>query len=221
MTSTDTSAPKRVVLYRRVSTINQQEDGHGLDAQTTQLQAFVASRGWTVVADCADTASGATTKKRPELARAIELCETGQADVIVVTKIDRVSRSAADFANLLCQAQNNGWALVIVELGLDLTTPMGAFTAQIMCSVAELERKMIAQRTKEGLAAARAKGVQLGRRSNVPADVLGRIVAERETGLSLRAIAEVLNDSEVPTVAGGTTWRASSVAAILKSAEPR
>lgn len=213
-----TETPRRAVLYSRVSTKTQADDGYGLDAQSTALHSYVAGRGWTVVAECSDAASGATTKKRPQLAHAIELCETGEADVIIVTKIDRVSRSAADFANLLCQAQVNGWALVIVELGLDLTTPMGAFTAQIMCSVAELERKMISQRTKEGLAAARSQGVKLGRPGASP-ELRLLIENAREQGQSYAAIAATLNADNVPTPRGGKAWYPSTVRSIVTAEE--
>jgi len=71
----------------------------------------------------------------------------------VATKIDRVSRSVRDFANLVLDAQAGKWALVVLDIGLDLSTPIGKFVAHVL-SAAELERAMIGQRTNDGLAEA-------------------------------------------------------------------
>src|SRR3954463_2770787 len=154
----------RVVAYTRVSTREQAEDGHGLDAQRAQLTAQATARGWEIVAFCEDKGlSGASMEGRNELARAILMVETGEADALMATKIDRVSRSVRDFADLVDRAQAGKWNLVVLDLGLDLSTPMGEFAAHILCAAAQLERRMIGQRTKDGLAAAKAKGVRVGR----------------------------------------------------------
>lgn len=87
-------------------------------------------------------------------------------------KINWVSRSVAHFAAPVCRANTKGWALVVLDIGLDLTTPMGKFTANVLCAAAaELERDMISQRTKDGLAAAKAKGIKLGGPRSLPEDV--------------------------------------------------
>jgi DNA invertase Pin-like site-specific DNA recombinase len=72
----------------------------------------------------------------------------------VATKIDRVSRSVRDFANLVLDAQAGKWALVVLDIGLDLSTPIGKFVAHVLSAAAELERAMIGQRTNDGLAEA-------------------------------------------------------------------
>jgi DNA invertase Pin-like site-specific DNA recombinase len=99
-----------------------------------------------------------------------------------------------------------------------MTDPMGRFTAGILAQVAQLERELIGQRTKEALQAARERGVVLGRPSSVPDPVRARIVGERKSGRSFRAIAEGLNRDEIPTAQGGERWHASTVRSITMAA---
>ena len=109
--------------------------------------------------------SGASLAGRNDLVRAVHLIESGQADALLATKVDRVSRSVADFAGIIKRAREKDWTLVVMDLGLDLSTSTGKFVAHIMSAVAELERDMISDRTKAGLAAARARGVSSAPRS--------------------------------------------------------
>lgn len=206
----------KIVAYARVSTREQADTGHGIDAQRTELRRQAELRGWQIVAWCEDLGlSGKDMSKRDQLAEAVRLVESGQADALVVTKIDRVSRSVADFAALVCRANTRGWALVVLDIGLDLTTPMGKFTANVLCAAAELERDMISQRTRDGLAAAKAKGVRIGAPRTLPEDVADRITTMRQGGATLAAIADTLNAESVPTAKGGDRWWPSSVRAIL------
>lgn len=206
----------RVVAYIRVSTREQAEDGHGLDAQRAQITAQAAVRGWDVVAWCEDRGlSGASMEGRNELARAIRLVESGDADAIMATKIDRVSRSVRDFADLVDRAKAAKWNLVVLDLGLDLSTPMGEFAAHILCAAAQLERRMIAERTKDGLAAAKSKGVRVGRPPGVSDVIVERITTMRDDGMTLVDIAERLTTEQIPTARGGTRWWPSTVGGVL------
>ena len=99
----------RVVAYTRVSTREQAEDGHGLDAQRTAIEGECARRGWQLVDLCTDEGlSGASLKGRNELVRAVRMVESGEADAIMATKIDRVSRCVADFADLIAVRTSTG-----------------------------------------------------------------------------------------------------------------
>ncbi len=208
----------RVVAYTRVSTREQAEDGHGLDAQRAAIEDEVARRGWQLVDVCTDEGlSGASLKGRNALVRAVRMVESGEADAIMATKIDRVSRSVADFADLIARADRHKWALVVLDIGLDLTTSTGKLVAHIMCAVAEFERNIISDRTKDGLAAAKAKGVRLGGPQAVPDVIAERIHTMREDdGMTLTAIADQLNAEGVPTGRGGKRWWPSTVNAVLK-----
>jgi DNA invertase Pin-like site-specific DNA recombinase len=137
----------------------------------------------------------------------------------MVAKLDRLSRSLFDFAGLMERARRKGWALVALDLGVDTTTPSGEMMAAVLATFAQFERRMIGLRTKEALAAKRAAGVRLGRPRRLSDDVVVSIVADRESGLTLQAIADRLNIENVPTAQGGKLWRAAQVRAVLISAE--
>ncbi len=206
----------RAIGYLRVSTDGQVESGAGLDAQRATLAERAEREGWAldVVAD--EGLSGASVTKRPALLDALARLDAGDADVLVAAKLDRVSRSVADFASLLDRARANGWRLVLLDLGVDTSTPAGKLVASTIAASAQYERRIIGVRTREGLAAKRAQGVRLGRPSSIPADVVRRIVAEREQGHGLRVIAEGLTADGVPTARGGVTWSTSTVQSVLK-----
>ena len=210
-----TSAPLRALGYIRVSTDGQVDSGAGLDAQRAALTAEAARPGFEIEIVTAAGLSAATMN-RPALAEALDRLDRGDADVLVASKLDRVSRSVRDFAGLLDRAQRNGWRIVLLDLG-DTSTPAGEMTANIIASAAQYERRLIGQRTREGLAAKRAQGVRLGRPGGIPTGVLHRIVVERDNGATLVAIAAALTDDGVPTARGGARWYPSTVRAALGS----
>src|SRR4051794_17155362 len=129
----------------------------------------------------------------------MRLPEAGQVDPVVATKIDPVSRSVADFASLVDRARSAGWILVVLDVGLDLSTPTGESVAHILSAAAQLECRMIGQRTNDCLAAARDKGVRVGRPRSLPNDVADRVACLRAGGATFAAIAEQLNPEGVPT----------------------
>ncbi len=174
-------------------------------------------RGWVLVEVYVDAAaSGKAIAGREQLLLALDAVKRGQADVLVVAKLDRLSRSLLDFAGLMARAHRDGWALVALDVDVDTTTPSGRLVANLMASVAEWERETIGARTRDALAAKRTQGVRLGRPRALPLDVLERIVRERAAGRTLRAIAQGLTDDGVPTAQGGT-WASGTVAAALAS----
>lgn len=201
----------RAVGYRRVSTDEQAESGAGLAAQSQTITNECDRRGWTLVEVFTDqSASGKSLEGREGLAAALRMIEPKRADVLVVAKLDRLSRSLLDFAAIMGRARDRGWNLVAVDLGVDLSTPAGEFLASVMASAAQWERRIIGQRTREALAARRAAGVRLGRPPAISNVVSERVNAMRASGLSWRRIAEALNDEGVPTAGGGIRWYAST-----------
>jgi DNA invertase Pin-like site-specific DNA recombinase len=205
-----------VLGYLRVSTDEQARSGLGLDAQRESIRAEADRRGWTVEWIADDGVSGGTApRERVGLSSALDRMTPG--DVLVVAKLDRLGRSALDVIGLARQAEDEGWDVVILDLGLDTTTPVGRFTLTIIAGVAELERDLIRQRTRDALAALKARGVRLGRPHGIPDDVMVRVLAERGTGATLRTIADGLNADGIPTPAG-STWYAATVSRVLNSA---
>lgn len=203
----------RVLFYARVSTIEQGTSGLSLSAQVTRLQAEAAYRGWNEVELISEVAS-AKSLDRPGLKRALELLASGEADTLVACKLDRLSRSVADFVALVSLADQQKWNLIVLDLGLDLASPNGRFVSTILASVAQLERELIGQRTREALAVKRSQGVKLGRPVGVPADVREFITQARSEGYSLTAIADILTKKNIPTAQGGKRWYPSTISAI-------
>lgn len=200
----------RALGYVRVSTDEQGTSGLGLEAQESIVRAEVERRGWRLEHVHRDVASGKSLRRRLEFAEALGVLAEGGADVLVVAKLDRLSRSVSDFAAILARTQREGWALNICDLGVDTTTPSGKMVAQIMMVLAEWEREMIGDRTKAALDAARRRGVKLGRKSNVDPETLRLIRILRESGHSWQRIADALTDEGVPTAQGGR-WHAATV----------
>lgn len=209
---------RRAVGYLRVSTEEQADSGLGLEAQRVIIEAEAARRDWELVEVLVDAgASGKSLSGRPALAEALATVRSADADVLVVAKLDRLSRSLLDFAGLMADAQARGWVLVALDLGIDLSTPAGEFMASVMASAAQWERRLVGQRTREALAVRRAQGVRLGRPPVLSQQVIDRIVAARATGMTLTGIAEDLNAAGLPTARGGARWYASTVRAVLHS----
>lgn len=200
--------------YIRVSTDEQADSGLGLAAQRAAITAEAERRSWHLMAIHEDALSGKSLD-RPGLAAALMAVESGEAAGIVVAKLDRLSRSLADFANLMARAQAAGWNVVALDLGVDLSTAAGEFMANVMASAAQWERRIIGQRTKDALAVKRAQGVRLGRPNVLPAEVVSRIVDAYRAGVGWSAIARALNDDGVPTAHGGRCWYPSTVRSVV------
>jgi DNA invertase Pin-like site-specific DNA recombinase len=207
----------RALGYIRVSTDEQVGSGLGLDAQRRALRAEAKHRGWHLELVVEEGRSAKDLKHRPELVAALDRLDRGEADVLVVSKLDRLSRSVADFGGLLDRAAKRGWSVACLDLGVDTSTPVGAFTSHVVSAAAEYERKIVGQRTRDALAEARAKGVRLGRPQVLPLDVVRRVVVEQQAGRSLRVIAAGLTEDGVPTARGGAAWSSSSVQSVLRS----
>jgi DNA invertase Pin-like site-specific DNA recombinase len=212
MTMSKPQESLRVVGYIRVSTEEQATSGAGLDAQRAAIVAEVELRGWQLAGVLEDAGiSGKSMTGRPGLAAAIGTVERGDAQAIVVAKLDRLSRSLLDFAGLMDRARRKGWSLVALDLQLDMTTPAGEMMAAVMATFAQFERRLIGQRTRDALAQKRLDGVVLGRPRTMDAEVRERIRHDRAAGRSYAAIADALTAEGVPTAQGGRRWHASTV----------
>lgn len=205
----------RLIGYVRVSTAEQADSGAGLTAQRDTIEAAATQRGWRLVRIVDDAGISAKSLDRPGLTAALGAIEAGEADGLVVSKLDRLSRSLLDFSTLMEHSRRKGWALVALDLGVDTTTPAGEMVANVMATFAQFERRLIGQRTKEALAVKKAEGVRLGRPRSVGAATAERITAMRAEGLSVRAIADTLTAEGVPTARGKGAWSASSVQYVL------
>src|SRR5262245_39701925 len=208
----------RVLGYVRVSTDEQSVSGAGLEAQRQAIVADCKRRGWHLVDVVEDAGWSAKDLRRPGIKAALEVLEAGDANALVVAKLDRLSRSLLDFTRLMAAAQKQSWALVALDCNVDTSTPTGEAMASMVATFAQLERRLISQRTKEAMAVKKAQGVHLGRPPVVPQTVVRRIQRQRARGETLRVIAASLNADRVPTAQGGKEWYAATVRGILTRA---
>ena len=210
----------KTIAYIRCSTEEQADSRAGLDAQRSAILDEARRRGWDE-ADLTfveDAGFSGKNLDRPGIEAALDALRKHKADTLVVSKLDRLSRSMLDFAGLMDRASREKWALVALDVGVDTTTPQGELMANVMAVFAQFERKLIGQRTKDALAAKKAAGVRLGRPRVIPDLIVARIVAERTAGKTLRAIVDGLNGDAVPTAMGGRRWYVSTVQSVLGAA---
>lgn len=198
------------VGYCRVSTDKQGERGYGLDAQRAVIEAEAEQRGWTLAHIYVDVASGKSTRRRPEFGAMLGALADKQADVLIVGKLDRLSRSLIDFAQIMGLAQEQGWGIDALDIGVDTSTINGELIANIIMALAQWERRIIGQRTTAALVQVRASGQALGRPSGVTMETRRLIRTLRGSGLSWHKIAQALVAEGVPTAQGGK-WHASTV----------
>lgn len=209
----------KVIAYLRVSTEEQAVSGLGLADQRAAIAAEANRRGWQSVEYVTDDGFSAKSLARPAISDALDQLRTGKAGILVVSKLDRLSRSLLDFAGLMATAEREQWQLVVLDMAIDTTTPSGALMAHVMSAFSEYERRLIGARTSAALAQLKAQGVRLGRPRAMSEEVRERIVRERAEGRTMAAIAESLNAEGVPTARGGAKWHPSTVKAALVSAE--
>jgi site-specific DNA recombinase len=181
---------KRCAIYTRKSTDEGlDQDYNSLEAQRDAGLAFVTSQrseGWTVVQDGYDDGgySGGNVE-RPALKRLLEDIEAGRIDIVVVYKIDRLTRSLPDFAKLVDVFDRNGVSFVSVTQQFNTTTSMGRLTLNILLSFAQFEREVTGERIRDKIAASKAKGMWMGGTPPLGYDVLERklVVNEPEADL--------------------------------------
>ncbi len=219
----------KAVAYYRVSTAKQGASGLGLDAQRQAVETLCVSRGWELVAPPFKEVESGKRDDRVQLAAAIDRCKVTGA-ILVVAKLDRLSRNVG----FLAQLQDSGVRFVAADM-----PEANELTIHIMAAVAQAERKAISNRTKEALAAAKARGQKLGNPNGAAAlrragkgSVAGTAAARASADAhalrlwpvvkrmrvegrnSLGGLAKALNEEGMMTPRGGR-WHPSSVRNLL------
>jgi site-specific DNA recombinase len=227
-------------IYVRVSTEEQAADGYGLDVQRERCRAMATVKGWAVVREYADEGVSGTlgADERPGLAALLADVEADLVRAVVVLSLDRLGRKTRLVLDLVERLADAGAELVSCKESLDTTTPAGRFVLTLFAALAQLERDTIVERTTAGRD---ARGKRDGERGGrVPygyrrvfdpktgasvgvevvedqAAVVRRVIRARKRGQSWRAIAEKLNQDQVPAPRGATAWRHSSVQSIVEN----
>jgi DNA invertase Pin-like site-specific DNA recombinase len=207
--------------YVRVSTREQAERRNGLEAQEASLRAEAERQGWELRVYRDEGASGKDVN--PCLRDALHDLAAGRLNGLVVSKLDRLARSTIHASDIMQRARSQGWTLVMLDVQVDTSKATGSLIANVIAAIAEFERELISERTKDALGAKRARGEQLGRKPKSEAWLVDRIAREREAGDSFTTIADRLTDDQILSPGGRNVWQPSTVrrtsAATLRRAE--
>ncbi len=184
----------RAAIYCRKSTDHGlEQDFNSLDAQQDACESYIASHapdGWEYVDSFSDGGFSGGTMIRPGLQKMMEDIKQGLIDIVVVQRVDRLSRSLIDFSKMMEVFDEYGVAFVSVTQQFDTSTSMGKLILHVLLSFAQFEREMIAERTRDKIAAARRKGKYSGGRP-----LLGYDIERNESGSRL-----VINTEEAKQV---------------------
>ena len=190
--------------------------------QAQSIDAVCRQRGWHLLELVRDVeTAGGGSLKRPGLTYAVDRVAKGEASCIVVSELSRLSNSAAELSRVLEWVARSGGRLVVLDVGLDTASEAGRIAANSLVRVGSWERRRVLERTRKGLAAAKARRTAAGQPAveDIPA-LKQRILEMRSEGLTLQAIADRLNEEGIPTLRGGQLWRPSSVQAALGYRRP-
>jgi site-specific DNA recombinase len=225
----------RVVGYVRVSTDAQADGGVSLEAQRAKLRAYALALDLELIEIIEDAGFSAKSLARPGLQRALEHLAAGRATGLLVTKLDRLTRSVRDLGDLVDRYFGTKHSLLSVGDAIDTRTAAGRLVLNVLTSVAQWEREATGERTREALAHLKREGVRLGgaalgwertderdgegrrgvRDVANELSTVKRIVALRSAGLSLRAIAVSLTAEGRETKRGGQ-WQPVTVLRVLR-----
>ena len=200
----------KAIGYMRVSTEEQGDSRAGLESQEALIREEVGRRNMELVDLRFDVASGGSMRKRDQLGSTLRDLADGKADILIVAKLDRLSRSVLDFAGIMEAANKEGWSVSVLDLGVDTSTTNGKLIMHVMIALAQWERELIGDRTRAALKAVRARGTTLGRRSGVSDETRQMIRTLRTAGLSWQRIADTLEAEHIKTGQGGK-WHAATV----------
>ena len=181
----------RCAIYTRKSSDDGlEQEFNSLDAQREACEAYIVSQrhaGWVALSDMYDDGSlSGGTMERPALKRLLEDIKTGKVQIIVVYKVDRLTRSLADFAKIVDVFDAHNASFVSVTQQFNTTTSMGRLTLNMLLSFAQFEREIAGERIRDKIAASKRKGMWMG--GNVP---LGYDVKDRKL---------MVNEAEASTV---------------------
>jgi DNA invertase Pin-like site-specific DNA recombinase len=215
-----------------VSTEKQADFGISLDAQSEKVRAMAVVQGAEMAEIIVDAGESAKSLNRPGMARLLALVDSGAVDAVIIAKLDRLTRSVADLAELLKRFERRGVSLVSVADSLDTRSAAGRLVLNIMVSVSQWEREAIGERTRDAMRHKRANGERVGTvpfgyrlavdGSHLEPDfaeqaIVSRVHTLKGAGLTTRRIADELNREGI-TTRRGTAWRFQYVAEVLKAA---
>lgn len=177
-----------VAIYARVSTKDQ-----STEVQVAQLTAYCQARGWTDVEVFRDDGISGVRDNRPELDKLRDRMLHGEFESVVVSKMDRLGRSLGMILRFWDEADAAGVRVIVIDQGIDTSTPAGRLQRNMLAALAEFERELILERTRAGIMRARALGKKFGAPRRIPESVAREVRGRRAGGESLRTISQRMN----------------------------
>lgn len=213
----------RAVGYVRISKADRDKTEEQQRLSIRQQRSTIAQacqdNGHQLVDIYEDFAASGADDDRVDFCRVQELIDAKGADVVVVTRLDRLSRKAW---RLLWLIEEKGWNILALEQNFDSREPEGWLAMAIHALMADYERRLIGKRTRQALAQRRQEGKHNGRRSDIPAEVEDRIAVLHADGMSASAIARLLDSEGVPRpTPQSRSWTYEHVLAAVRRAEIR
>jgi DNA invertase Pin-like site-specific DNA recombinase len=163
MTTPSTRNEKTAIGYARVSTRDQADNGHSLDAQRAKIEAYATLHDLELSEVIVDEGHSAKSLDRPGMGRLLGLIRRRAVDVVIIAKLDRITRSVRDLGDLVERFQRSGVEFASVADNIDTTTASGRLVLNVMASVSQWEREAIGERTADALAHMRANGQRISR----------------------------------------------------------
>ena len=209
----------RAVAYANVSA-EEVLDGARFDltiaAQLATARSTIDERNWELASENYDWAvpTSRPPEKRPALASALSALDEGYADVLVVARLDRISTRVQAWTELVDRSIGQRWALAVVEEGFEISPDNTEAVPELFATLVQRDRLRRAARSRAGSAAAKARGMRLGRPTEHPPAVRNRVKELRERGATLTEIAEDFNSRGEPTPRG-KRWRIGTVQSVL------
>lgn len=155
----------KAIGYVRVSTEKQADSGVSLEAQSEKVRAMAVVQGAELAEIIIDAGESAKSLNRPGMARLLSLVDSGVAQTVIIAKLDRLTRSVKDLAELLERFNRRSVSLVSVAESLDTGTAAGRLVLNIMTAVSQWEREAIGERTRDAMRHKRANGERVGTNS--------------------------------------------------------
>ena len=211
---------RRAIGYTRLSKDELTDKSVSPAAQEKAIREAAKHEGLEL-ADVFHEPPGSTGRnsRRVYLQAALAKLETGAADALICARLDRLGRSVSDISGLLDRAQDQGWALILLDVGIDTRTPEGEVFALNLANFAQFERKRISDRTRSALRQKRAEGVKLGRPRATKPTTITRIKNLRGPADNPKRtpyrIAKELNGRGVRTDTGAD-WTPAAVKRVLR-----
>ncbi len=212
---------RRLVAYVRVGPKEVPTDRPDLADQEAAIRRACEENGWALVGVESDARSG-RSRRRQGLRGALAACRAGQADGLIVARLDRLTYDIQHLAELVSSAGREGFSIVSLDPPVDLDSDQGGVLGAVLSETATWSPRSIVRRA-EVLARTKAEDAIVARRpgrpTSTPPELAQRIRDMRGRGLTLQAICDTLNREGVPTPRGGKLWRPTSLRSILARAE--